>query len=279
MSSARRGVLAALLVCGITAPALGAPKDFVVYISRLGGDTETAKPYIEKLQAQLETALGWPKGSCKGAFFAVKKEALAYINDKKPGFALLDPALYFELRQSHDLIPIAQLESRELISTRMHLVVKNPSWKGLDDLRGKKLWTTLAESPTYLSRVILEGKVDATKHFALKRIGHALKGVRAVLRGEADATLIDDDQLAEAKKMEGGAALRSVFQSPALPPLPVVVFGKELKAPEQKALGKVLLKLCSLPSGKEICQQMRMQKISPIKPEPFQKTQALYEKP
>jgi ABC-type phosphate/phosphonate transport system substrate-binding protein len=272
-------IISILGICTAAPSASAGPKDFVVYISRLGGDTETAKPYVAKFAAHLEKAMGWPKGSCTGAFFADKADALAYIKKTQPGFALLDPPLYFELRAADRLVPIAQLDGKELASARMHLVVLHPAWKSLGDVKGKKLWTTLADSPVYLSKVIFEGKADATKYFAVKRIGHALKGVRALLRGQTEITLIDDDQLSAAKTMQGGDKLRSIYTSPPLPPLPVVVFGGVFKGAEQKKLTSVLVKVCTTPEGSAICKEMRLTKIAPVQKDRFKKAQDLYERP
>jgi ABC-type phosphate/phosphonate transport system substrate-binding protein len=265
----RTALALTLLVALAPTIASASPQDFIVYISRLGGDTETAKPYIAKFAAHLEKAMGWPKGSCKGAFFSDKKEALAQIKKVSPGFALLDPPLYFELRKAESLQPIAQLDGAEIVSAKLNLVVKNPAYKSLESLKGKKLWTTLAESPAYLSRVVFDGKLDATKHFALKRVGQALKAIRAVLRGDADAALIDDDQLAAAKKMQGGDKLTVAYSSPALPPLPVVVFGKTLKPAEAKKLAKVITTICGSKDGAAVCKEMRLTKIAPVKLELF----------
>jgi ABC-type phosphate/phosphonate transport system substrate-binding protein len=265
----RPSALLATLLALAPSTAQAGPQDFVVYISRLGGDTETARPYISKFAAHLEKAMGWPKGSCKGAFFADRKEALAAIKKLSPGFALLDPPLYFELRKAESLQPIAQLDGTEIVSSRMNLTVKDPALKSLEALKGKKLWTTLAESTSYLSKVVFDGKLDATKHFALKRVGHALKAIRAVLRGQADAALIDDDQLAAAKKMEGGDKLVVAYSSPSLPPLPVVVFGKVLKAADAKQLTKVVTTLCGSKDGAAVCKEMRLTRIAPVKLELF----------
>jgi ABC-type phosphate/phosphonate transport system substrate-binding protein len=260
-------------------PAAAGEHDFVVYIARLGGDTETAKPYIERFAAHLEKAMGWAKGSCKGAFFADRKEALRAIQRASPGFALLDPPLYFELRQAHALEPIAQLDGKSVVSARMHVVVKDPALSSLAALKGKKLWTTLADSPQYLSRVVLDGRLDAAAHFALKRVGTAGKAVRGVLRGEAQAALLDDDQLAAAKKMEGGGALRSLYSSPPLPPLPVVVFGKVLKAGERKKLAKTVTTMCSTREGAAVCKEMQLTRIAPLTPAVFAAAQKKYEAP
>jgi ABC-type phosphate/phosphonate transport system substrate-binding protein len=269
--------LAAALSLGSSA-LQAAPKDYAIYVTRLGGDTQSAQPFIARFSGYVEESLGWPRGSFKGVFFVDKQEAQAFIKKSRPGLAVLEPPLYFELRKSEKLAPIAQLESKDLVSSKLHLVVKDPRAKTLADLKGKRLWTPLAESPVYLSKVVLGGAVDAKAHFALKRVGQALKGVRALLRGEADATILDDEQLALARKMEGGAALKAIHSSPALPALPLVVFGKSLKPAEQKALVQLLIKMCGTAKGGPICKEMRIDRFSAPKTQLFQETQARFEK-
>jgi ABC-type phosphate/phosphonate transport system substrate-binding protein len=259
--------------------AQAAPKDFAIYVTRLGGDSQSAKPYIAKFTGYLEEALKWPTGSLKGSFHVERPDILAYIKATKPGLAVLEPPLYFELRAKEKLTPIAQLESKDLSSSKMHLVVKDPALKSLDALKGKRLWTTLAESPVYLSKVVLGGRVDAAKHFKMKRIGRADKGVRAVLRGDADVALLDDDQLANAKKMEGGDTLRSIFDSPALPALPLCTFGQSLSAKDQKALVQALLKMCGSPKGAPVCKEMRIQRISAVNLTLLKEAQKRFEAP
>jgi len=267
----------ALICASVATPALAGPHDYVVYISRLGGDTETAKPYVAKFSAHLEKVLKWPKGSCNGAFFADRKAAMEQIKKVSPGFALLDPPLYFELRKQDALLPVAQLDSTEITSPKLHLAVKDPALKDLASLKGKRLWTMLAESPAYLSKVVFDGKVDAATHFKMKKVGTALKAIRAVILGTADAALIDDEQLAAAKKMEGGSALRTIYTSPALPPLPVVIFSKTVKGAEQKALAKALLSICD-GAGAAVCKEMHLTSFKPVNTAVFKKAEERYER-
>jgi ABC-type phosphate/phosphonate transport system substrate-binding protein len=231
-------------------------RDFVVYTTRLGSDTETAQPYIDRFAAHLEGLTGFPKGSLKGRFTPTKKEATAAIDAQKPGFGVLEASLYLELRKSQKLTPIADVNGADLNSPQLHVVVKDPAVKSLDDLKGKRLWTHLADSPQFLSQVVLDGKESADKRFALKQVGSAMKAARAVLRGEADAAILDDEQLAAAKKMDGGAAFRSVYDSATLPPVVAVVFGTSTPE-DQKALTKSLPTLCNA-AGAEICKEMHI---------------------
>lgn len=253
--------VAATLATAVSAHA--GPKDFIIFTPSLGGDAEQAKPYIDKFAQFIDTALGWSAGSAKGTFLSSRKEALAALDSVKPGFGVMEPALYLEVRAAHKAEVLAQVDSEELNSPKLHVIVKNPAYKSLADLAGKKLWTTLADSPKYLGYVVLDGKGPAETRFALKSVGVFSKGVRAVLRGEADATLVNDQQLEAAKKMEGGGELRVIYDSPPLPGLVVVALDKALPAPQAQKLGKTLLAMCGEAAGGEICKEMHIRRFVP----------------
>jgi ABC-type phosphate/phosphonate transport system substrate-binding protein len=262
----RHRLLTAVATLGLLAPLLAQAggRDFAVYATRLGGDAETAQPYIDKFASFLAESAGLSKGSLKGRFAGSKRELEAYQASQKPGFAIVDPSAFFEQRQALASEPLVEVQSADLNSLRYHVVVKDPAYKGLSDLAGKRLWTHLADWPRFLGSVVLDGKGEVGSRFALKQVGNATKAVRAVLRGEADAALLDDEQLESAKKLEGGASLKAIYSSPALPPLYVVAFGKGLADADKKALQKALPGVCTSPAGKEICQEMHIGKFLPI---------------
>jgi ABC-type phosphate/phosphonate transport system substrate-binding protein len=276
------------LVTGLTlalagsAAALGSahagPKDFIIFTPGLGGDPDVAKPYIDKFAVFLEGAMGWPKGSTHGTFLTSRKEALAAIDSKKPGFGVMEASLYMELRKTNKAQVLAQVESPDLNSPKLHVVVKDPLFKSLADLNGKRFWTTMADSVKYLGNVVLDGKGSPEARFQLKQIGVYSKGVRAVLRGEADATLVNDEQLAAAKKMEGGGDLRSIYDSPALPPLVVVSLDGALPAADAQKLSKTLQGMCG-GAGGEVCTEMHINKFVPTNASALTAAQQRYEKP
>jgi ABC-type phosphate/phosphonate transport system substrate-binding protein len=156
------------------------------------------------------------------------------------------------------------VDSKELVSERLHVVVKDPAIQSLADLNGKRLWTLLADYPTYLTKVVLDGKVDASTHFVLKQIGQALRGAKAVLRGDAEATILDDEQFARAREISGGQDLRSVFSSPVLTAIPVVLFGGGMSAVDREALLKVLKAMCQTSEGAGICKEMHIGRFVPL---------------
>jgi ABC-type phosphate/phosphonate transport system substrate-binding protein len=246
------------------AAALAGPHDVVVHVTRMGGDSAAAKPYLDKLLRYLESQAGWPAGSAKGSFTLTRKEMTSYISSAEPGIGMIESHAYIELRKSLKLEPIVQVESKDLVSDKFHLVVKDPAVKEIADLKGKRLWTTLADYPGYLSKVVLGGQVQAASHFEIKQIGQALKGVRGVLRGDCDATILDDDQLAKAREMEGGNDLRVVHSSERLPHIPIVIIGAGMPAAERAALAKVFTGLCGTDKGAAICKEMHIERFVPV---------------
>ena len=260
-----------------TTPAFAGGRDFTVSTTRLGGDPESAQPYIDKFAGHLEKLANFPKGSLKGVFAPSRKEALTDINARKPGFGVLDPWLYFDLRAAQNLEAIAEVRSAELNSAHFYVVVKDPGWKTLDDLQGKRLWTHLAEYPQYLSRVVLDGKGAAETRFALKQVGNVMKAVRAVLHGEADAAIVDESQLEAAKKLDGGAALRVLYASTPQPPAVLVVFNGNVAPADKQPLAKAVLTLCGTKEGGEICAEMHISRFVELDKTLFSAAQKRYE--
>ncbi len=244
--------------------AYSGPRDVAIHVTRLGGNTTLAQPYVDRFLRYVESAVGWTPQSMAGSFQIRKSGAIAYVAKAKPGIGIIEPPLYFEYRQAWQLQPILQTESKKLVSDRLHVVVKDPAIKGLGDLKGKRLWTTLAEHPRYLSRIVLNAQVDAAELFILRRVDSAMKGARSVIRGDCEATILDDEQFAKAKEIQGGKNLRAIYDSPPLPALPVVVFGTALSAQERAMLAKALLEMCGSSKGAGICKKMRIGRFAPL---------------
>jgi len=269
--------VAAALALSLAGPvASSGPRDVAIYLTRLGGNSVLAQPYVDRFLRYVESAAAWTPSSMTGSFQVGRSKAISYITQAKPGIGIMEPPLYFEYRQAWQLQLILQAESEDLVSKRLHVVVKDPAFKGLADLKGKRLWTSLAEHPKYLSRIVLDGQVDAARHFLLRQVDQAMKGARSVLRGDCDATILDDEQFARAREIEGGKNLRIIHDSPALPALPVVVFGSALSAADRAALVRVLLGMCGSAKGGGICRKMHISRFAPQDTALFDELQKRY---
>jgi ABC-type phosphate/phosphonate transport system substrate-binding protein len=261
LTSITRGLVAALLLAGGIAQA--GPRDFVVQHAGVGGDTAQAAPYMEKFMRYAEEALGWPAGSADGQFFSEPGPAKAYIEEKKPGFGMLDPELYLEMQKSHQLQLIATVVGKNQSHGHLNLVVKDPALKSLDDLKGKTLVSSHFQSERYLDKVVFDGKIAAKKHFdKLIPAPSMLKGVKMVDRGEAAAVLLSDEEV-DALKGMAYKDLRVLWTSVALPPMSVAVFGKNVSPKDREAMKSMLPKMCSTPKGGEVCKALDIAKFTP----------------
>ncbi len=278
MTLAHVRTLSLLSVSLLLAPiARGASNDFVVESSSTGGTTETATPYLEQFAGYANTHLkGWKP--IVVSFFETRKPADAAIVSQKPGFGMLDIDLFLELNKREQLTVLAAVEGPLHTRGHLHLVVKDPAIKTLEDLKGKILVSNHLGSVRYVSKVVFDGKIDAASFFTLAPTTSPMKGLKAVDRGEAAATLVDDQQLANMKSLPFGASLRTIFSSASLPPTPFVAFGKNSKPEERAAVQKMLLSMCADSKGAEVCKALQITSFSKADPKVFDEAIRRFEK-
>ena len=255
--------LAAPLSLGaqLTLPAMAhaASNDIVVESATSGGTAETATPYLDLFAAYAKTHLaGWKP--IVMTFFQSPKPAEEAIFAKKPGFGMLDVELFLDVRKREEVVVLATAEGPLHSHGHMHLVVKDPAIKTLEDLKGKVLVSNHLQSPRYVSKVVFDGKIDVTTFFKLEPSASPMKGLKAVDRGEAAATMVDDQQLASMKTLPFGASLRTIFTSTALPPTPFVAFAKNATPEERIAMQKMVLGMCADAKGAEVCKALQITK-------------------
>ncbi len=274
-STLRPTLLLALL--GVGLPASAAVQDIVVESTSSGGTTETAKPYLELFAGYAQKALsGWKPITV--AFFQEKKAADQALQQKAPGFAMLDLDLFFEVRKRDELVVLAAVEGPLHSRGHLHVVVKDPAVKTLDDLKGKPLVSNHLGSPRLLGKVVFDGKIDPATFFQLQPTASPLKGLKAVDRGEAAATIVDDQQLANMKSLPFAASLRTIFTSPALPPTPFVALAKNAKPEERLAMQKMLLGMCADKKGAEVCKALQITKFAKPDPQVFNEAIRRYDR-
>lgn len=252
----------AFVILGMCGTAFAGGRDFVAEHAGAGANAQNAQPYIDQFLRIAEQLSGWPASSAKGEWVDDLKGAEKAIAERKPGFAILDPEVFLELRKRESLEPIAEVRGKTFNKGHYNLVAKDPALKTLADLKGKKVSTNHASSPKYLDRVAFDGKVDVEKDWTLTKTAQPSKPIKDVAAGRADAALIDDEQLAQMKEL--APDLKVIWTSPALPPTPVVAFTKNSTPADRAAFAKALPKLCEDPKGKPVCESMFIDKFAPV---------------
>lgn len=254
MTRFRIALAGCLALCGV---AHAASNDFIVENANSGATPETAKPYLDQFAAYAQPRLpGWKPLTF--SFFSERKSAEVGIETSHPGFGMMDLDMFLDLQMKDDLIVLASVQGNMISRGHLHVLVKDPAIKSMNDLKGKTIATSHVKSAKFLSRVVFQGKYDE-KAFNLEPVPPGLRGMKAVDRGEAAATIVDDYQLSQIKTTPY-ASLRKIYSTPALPPTPFVAFGKVTKPEERLAVQKMLYGMCSDPKGAEVCKSLQISK-------------------
>jgi ABC-type phosphate/phosphonate transport system substrate-binding protein len=239
----RKGlVITAMLVAF---PAFAGPHDFVIQSSAAGASTQTTSPYIAEFTKYAEGALKWPAGSVQGFFAENAEEAQKVIDEKKPAFGIMDPAVFLKLHKKDNLTPIASVVGKGQQAT-YHVVSTNPKIKDFKDLKGQKIVSTHVKDAEFINKIVFGGDVGATLEYTSRgsKVGQALS--------EGAASILDDDELAKAKA-GGMKDLHDVGKAVKLPPNVVVAIGTPA---DKEALVKMLMGMCSDAKGGEVCKAL-----------------------
>ena len=143
-------------------------------------------------------------------------------------------------------------------------------------LKGKVLVSTVKDL-TFVSRVILGGKLDLTRDLKVKTTRRPLKGIRKVARGRADATLVDAMAHGHLGELKLPVKLKVIHTSPGLPGLTLAVLQVN-KGKEGKTIAKItaaLSKLCA-GEGKRLCKSFQIKTFNRAKAKIYRKLERQY---
>lgn len=210
------------------------------------GGAAQAQPFIDKLLTVVAGLNGWTAGA--GKYVTKREAAEEYIHGSDPHFGILSLAAFLSLGPKHKLEVIGQAEVAQAGGREYHIISKTQA--DLAGCKGKTLATDHADDPRFIEKVVSGGKF-VLGDFTLVATTRPVQTLKKVTSGEAECALIDDAQFAELGKIEGGAAVKSVWKSATLPPMVVVAF-PAAPAAERKAFQDSMGKICK-GEGKDVC--------------------------
>ncbi len=255
-------VAAALaILVGGAGTALAGPRDVVVCYPGEAGTTKAAEPTMAELARAVERAGGLPASSLTFTYFPDEASCRKFIEEKKPGFAILSPDLYLELKKERPLHLLAQSEQKVpndpkgRTALRYHLLVKKDGPIGsLADLEGKPITTPHASDELYAARVLLGGKLDDPRFDPAQ----ALAAIKGVLKGDRTAVLLDDFLVESLPAVKGAKeGLREVYVSAPVPTAPVVAIGDVAPGADREAVKKGFLGLAAEPENRKLLEMLR----------------------
>lgn len=212
------------------------------------GGAAQAQPFIDKLMSVVARLNGWTAGA--GKYVTKRDAAEEYIHGSNPRFGIMSLAAFLGLGARHKLDVIGQAEVAQAGGRQYHVISKTAA--DLAGCKGKTLATDHADDPRFLEKVVARGSF-VLADFQLVATTRPVQTLKKVTAGEAECALVDDAQFAELGKVEGGAAVKSVWASDKLPPMVVVAF-PAASAAERKAFQGNMSKICQ-GDGKAVCQE------------------------
>lgn len=256
MSVSRRApsIALAAAMCAATATAAtpahaGDGTVHVLVIKEHGvGSAAQAQPLIDKLIGVVAQLNGW--SAAAGKYLTTREAAEAQIHSVDPHYGIMSLAAFLALGPKHKLEVIGQAEVAQAGGRQYHVVSKNQG--DLAACKGKTLASDHADDPKFIDKVIGAGSFTLAD-FTLVETKRPVQTLKKVIAGEAECALVDDAQLAELGKIEGGAAVKAVWNSAKLPPMVVVAFPSATAA-ERKTFQGNMGKICA-GEGKTVCRE------------------------
>lgn len=215
----------------------------------LSGDRLPAQ--LEGFLRRVEVVVGWPTGSLRGKAFVDPAEAVRYVREQRPAFAVLPLREYVQAHAPSRLTVLGSVtlleETQRHITTRLYRglaradaginehVHLRPGLRLAMEEGGDLRWVAL----------LFDGTLQPSRHFVLQPMTSDSEAVAAVEQGRADLAMIGDVAYEQARSRLTSAhgPLKLVFSTPEIPPAALVATGSA-KAADRAALAAALDRIC-----------------------------------
>jgi hypothetical protein len=235
------------------------------------GSAAQAQPYVDKFVNMAAKQNGW--AGAKGAYHTSRGNADSFVSGEKPHYGILSLAAFLDFRGKHNVEVIGQAQVARAGGQQYHIISKSAA--DLAGCKGQSLASDHADDPKFIEKVVAKGSFKLGD-FTLVKTTRPVQTIKKVAGGEATCALIDDAQLAELGKLEGGAGIKSVWASDKLPPMVVVAFPSAPTA-EKKAFQSSLGKLCE-GEGKASCTEVGIQSLKTASSSDYASVVTAYDK-
>ena len=215
------------------------------------GSTKQAAKAVETFLRHTEATAGLGANSLSGEYHTKRGACDAYLKSGAPALVVLDLATHLRKASAMGLKPIAHLGRADAVT--WHIVVREGSHSDLASLAGKTVLTTAPQDEAFIQNIVFAQKGPK---LALTPSRRALKALRDVGRGKADAALVDQDAVKHMGELELPHKLVSIYASEGLPGLTMSATSEsDLVSKVKGALGK----LCE-GEGRKLCKNFKVQR-------------------
>lgn len=212
------------------------------------GSASTAQQYVDKLMGRVAELNGW--SAAHGKYVTSRDAAKKHIDETKPKFGFFSLAAFIGMKADLGLQPLGTASIEGGGGEQYYVVSKSAT--DLAGCQGKTLATNHAEDASFINEVVFDGAAKLSD-FEVVPQRRPLQPVKAVLRGEAECALLDDAQMAELGRKEGGTEVKALWFSRKLPAIVVAAF-PSAKGKPAKAFANTFPDVCKGP-GAQVCKE------------------------
>lgn len=244
-----------LLICNLAGP----------------GTADQAAPIVAKFLRHFEQSGGWSAETLRGVYETEAAACAASYRRDAPKLIVADLPTYLAQRRAWALRPLAHLGAAN--AQRYYLLVRAGGPRTVAALAGQPIVSVLTDA-RFVARVVLGGKLRE-RDLALRPITRPLQGLRAVARGQAAAALVDEATYRYLGQLQLDATLESLYASPALPGLTLLLSGKDAGQALEGRVRKALPELCR-GAGAELCKTFSVPAFVAAAPAALRRIEATY---
>lgn len=163
------------------------PVNIVMLDEHEFGSPGKMQPFMDKLVSHMAATNGCSEAD--GKFFANLNKAENFVENQEPQFGILSLSAFLALREAYDLNVLGVVHMKNDGGRKYHVVTKSAG--SLASCRGKKLASLFGKDEQFIDNVVADGDFSL-EDFRVVNTTNPLKTVRKVIRGAANAALIDN---------------------------------------------------------------------------------------
>lgn len=271
-------VLSAAFFVATPAEAAKAPVKFL--ICQPGGPdlAPEQQQVLEQLFRYLErkTGLSATNGSIEGVYTNNWDDCEKQLK-RNPNIIFPTLPIYLELNRTLGLTPVAQLRINDRVQDNFYVMVKKDSTLTVEGLEGKTITGTHLGCQAFTEQVALGGKVALGKvKLQPEKLG--LRAIRKVMRGKADAVILDGFQYRNLKGTSFGKNLKPIHVSSDVPTPPVAVVTDRMGKGAVADLQNALVNMHKDPEGQSVLKLFRIEGFAAPEANAYGKLQSLLTK-
>ena len=212
---------------------------------------------MDGLFQHLEKKLKLEAGQFRGRYANSTDDCEDALSDK-PAVIFPSVPIFIEKRRALGLVPVAQLRINGQSRDHFYVMIRADDDLDLAKLKGKTLIGTHLDSPRFLTDAVFGGALQPGD-LKLKPTKRALRAIRRVIRGKADAVVLDGTQY---RALEGSRYLKKLklmHTSPTVPTPPVTVVERRVSPDFGRRLGQALVSMAKDPDGQKVLQTFKIE--------------------